>query len=71
MEALKYSIVVPIYNEEESLADLVKQVQEVMELLDGPAEVVLVDDGQPGLQLPADAGGEQPGFPVQDPAAFP
>jgi dolichol-phosphate mannosyltransferase len=45
METAKYSIVIPIYNEEESFPDLVKRLTEVMELLDGPAEVVLVDDG--------------------------
>ena len=45
VETPKYSIVVPVYNEEESFPDLVKRLSEVMELLDGPAEVVLVDDG--------------------------
>jgi dolichol-phosphate mannosyltransferase len=45
MEIPKYSIVVPVYNEEESLPDLVKKLREVMDLLDGPAELVLVDDG--------------------------
>lgn len=45
MEGVKYSIVVPVYNEEETLPELVKELQDVMELLDGPAEVVFVDDG--------------------------
>lgn len=45
MEAVTYSIVIPLYNEEESFSDLIKQLTEVMDLLDGPAEVVLVDDG--------------------------
>jgi polyisoprenyl-phosphate glycosyltransferase len=41
----KYSIVVPIYNEEESFADLIEQLSKIVALLDGSAEVVLVDDG--------------------------
>jgi polyisoprenyl-phosphate glycosyltransferase len=45
MESLTYSIVVPVFNEEESVPDLVKRLRDVMDLLDGPAEVVLVDDG--------------------------
>lgn len=45
METPKYSIVVPVYNEEESFPALIKRLREVMDLLDGPAEVVLVDDG--------------------------
>jgi dolichol-phosphate mannosyltransferase len=45
VETARYSIVVPVYNEEESFPDLVKRLSEVMDLLDGPAEVVLVDDG--------------------------
>jgi glycosyltransferase involved in cell wall biosynthesis len=45
MEAIKYSIVIPIYNEEETFPELIERVSEVIDLLDGPAEVVLVDDG--------------------------
>jgi len=42
---VRYSIVIPIYNEEESFGALVSRLAEVMDQLDGPAEVVLVDDG--------------------------
>jgi dolichol-phosphate mannosyltransferase len=45
VDTVKYSIVIPIYNEEESLPALVKRLREVMDQLDGPTEVVLVDDG--------------------------
>lgn len=45
METVKYSIVIPLYNEEESLPALVGRLREVMGELDGPAEVVMVDDG--------------------------
>jgi dolichol-phosphate mannosyltransferase len=41
----RYSIVIPIYNEEESFPDLFKRLREVMDRMDGTAEVVLVDDG--------------------------
>jgi polyisoprenyl-phosphate glycosyltransferase len=40
-----YSIVVPIYNEGECLPQLIERLTELTSRLDGPAEVVLVDDG--------------------------
>jgi len=45
MDSVKYSIVIPIFNEEESFGALVARLRGVMAQLDGPAEVVLVDDG--------------------------
>jgi dolichol-phosphate mannosyltransferase len=36
---------VPVYNEEESITELVPRLREIMDKLDGPAEAVLVDDG--------------------------
>src|SRR6516225_7294112 len=45
VDTVKYSIVIPIYNEEESFPALVRRLREVLDQLDGPAEVVLVDDG--------------------------
>ncbi len=45
LDAIKYSIVIPIFNEEESFGALVGRLGEVLDRLDGPAEVVLVDDG--------------------------
>lgn len=45
MDSVKYSIVIPVYNEQESLPALVDRLRPVMDKLDGPAEVVLVDDG--------------------------
>jgi glycosyltransferase involved in cell wall biosynthesis len=41
----EYSIVVPIYNEEETVSELVRRLQLLLEQLDGPAEMILVDDG--------------------------
>ncbi len=40
-----YSFVVPILDEAECLPELVKRLDELMDRLDGPAEVLLVDDG--------------------------
>jgi dolichol-phosphate mannosyltransferase len=45
MDAVKYSIVIPLYNEESGLPVLVERLQELIAQFDGPAEVVLVDDG--------------------------
>ena len=40
-----YSFVVPVYNEEDNLEELHRRVDAVMAKLDGPSEVLLVDDG--------------------------
>jgi glycosyltransferase involved in cell wall biosynthesis len=40
-----YSFVIPIYNEQETLPELARRLQAVMEDLDGEAEAILVDDG--------------------------
>jgi glycosyltransferase involved in cell wall biosynthesis len=40
-----YSIVIPILDEEDSLDELHRRVAGVLDQLDGPGEVVLVDDG--------------------------
>jgi polyisoprenyl-phosphate glycosyltransferase len=41
----KYSFVIPVYNEEETLREMHRRVSAVMDQLDGPAELVLIDDG--------------------------
>src|SRR5204863_9048151 len=40
-----YSLVVPAYNEEGVIAELVARLGEVMDSLDGDVEAILVDDG--------------------------
>jgi polyisoprenyl-phosphate glycosyltransferase len=45
MGTATYSIVVPVYNEQECLPHLIEELRAVMAQLDGPAEVILVDDG--------------------------
>ena len=66
LEAVRYSIVVPIFNEEESFGALVGRLAEVMDQLDGPAEVVLVDDGSRdgSFALMTAANREDPRFKV-------
>jgi glycosyltransferase involved in cell wall biosynthesis len=44
-EVPDYSIVLPVYDEEESLPELYERVTWLLERLDGDAEVILVDDG--------------------------
>jgi len=41
----EYSIVVPVYDEEDSLPELLRRVLSVADGLDGTVEVILVDDG--------------------------
>lgn len=66
MEAARYSIVIPVYDKEESIPDLVRQLREVLDRLDGQAEVLFVDDGsQDGsYRLMATACFEDPRFRV-------
>lgn len=45
MSAPVYSFIIPVYNEEETLPELHKQMAALLEQLDGDAEVILVDDG--------------------------
>lgn len=65
-DALKYSIVAPVYNEEESIAELVRRLREIMDKLDGPSEAVLVDDGSKdsSYRLMLEARGTDPRFKV-------
>lgn len=45
MSDIKYSIVVPVFNEAESLAELYRRMGAVMDGLDGACELILVNDG--------------------------
>lgn len=40
-----YTIVVPVYNEEETLPELTRRLTELLDRLDGSSEVIFVDDG--------------------------
>lgn len=41
----QYSFIIPVFNEEETLLELYKRVQAVMNQMAGPVELILVDDG--------------------------
>ena len=66
VDTVKYSIVIPIFNEEESFPALVKRLRDVMDQLDGPTEVVLVDDGSrdASYQLMTEANKEDHRFKI-------
>jgi polyisoprenyl-phosphate glycosyltransferase len=40
-----YSFIIPIYNEEETISEMYRRVSAVMDQMDGPVELLLVDDG--------------------------
>jgi glycosyltransferase involved in cell wall biosynthesis len=44
-QSLEYSLVVPVYNEEETLPELLRRLGLLLDELDGESEVILVDDG--------------------------
>jgi dolichol-phosphate mannosyltransferase len=41
----KYSLIIPIYNEEETIPEMYHRVSAVMDQLDGPVELILINDG--------------------------
>jgi polyisoprenyl-phosphate glycosyltransferase len=45
MEKVKYSVVVPVYNEEAVIAETNRQLSETMEALGEPYEIIYVNDG--------------------------
>ncbi|QCS49378.1 glycosyltransferase family 2 protein [Picosynechococcus sp. PCC 11901] len=48
---ITYSIIIPVYNEEANLPEMYRRVVQVIEELDGPAELVLIDDGSQDRSL--------------------
>lgn len=45
MEKIKYSVVIPVYNEEKSLRELTRRLVKTMRRLKGDWEIIFVDDG--------------------------
>ncbi|HAG82754.1 MAG TPA: glycosyltransferase, partial [Cyanobacteria bacterium UBA12227] len=41
----KYSFIIPIYNEEETLLEMYRRVSTVMDRMDGAVELIFVNDG--------------------------
>jgi dolichol-phosphate mannosyltransferase len=66
MERPRYSFVVPIYNEEETLPELERRLSAVLDRLDAPAEAILVDDGSRDRshELLLDLSGRDPRFKI-------
>jgi len=46
-----YSLVIPIYNEEENINEMYRRLNDVMEKLDGETELILIDDGSSDRSL--------------------
>ena len=42
---MKYSLIIPVYNEESMIPELYRRVSEVMDQLDGDSELILINDG--------------------------
>lgn len=63
---MSYSIVIPVFNEEETVPELVRRVGAVIGTLDAPADVILVDDGSRDgtMELLRKAHGEDARFKV-------
>ncbi|MDY7012121.1 MAG: glycosyltransferase family 2 protein [Cyanobacteriota bacterium] len=47
----QYSLIIPIYNEQETLPQMYARVSAVMDRLDAPAELILIDDGSRDCSL--------------------
>ncbi len=45
MKCVRYSMVIPVYNERDSIAALYSELQAVVGALDAPSEILFVDDG--------------------------
>lgn len=45
MKNIDYSVVIPIYNEEEIIPELWRQLSDVLQRLDGNSEVIFINDG--------------------------
>ncbi len=41
----KYSFIIPIYNEEETIAEMYRRMKAVMDRMDGDVELILINDG--------------------------
>jgi polyisoprenyl-phosphate glycosyltransferase len=51
-QPIRYSLIIPIYNEEEVLPQLVARIRALMDRLDGMSEAIFVDDGSADRSAP-------------------
>ncbi|HBE80653.1 MAG TPA: glycosyltransferase, partial [Firmicutes bacterium] len=52
MQNPDYSLIIPVYNEEETLPELYNRLCGLIKKLDGDAEVLLIDDGSMDASYP-------------------
>ena len=48
----KYSFIIPIYNEEETISEMYRRMSAVMDRMDGDVELILINDGSRDRSLP-------------------
>ena len=48
----KYSFIIPIYNEEETISEMYRRMRAVMDRMDGTVELILINDGSRDRSLP-------------------
>lgn len=48
----KYSFIIPIYNEEETILEMYRRMSAVMDRMDGAVELILINDGSRDRSLP-------------------
>lgn len=46
-----YSLIVPLYNEQDNLPELIRRLTDVMNILDAPTELILINDGSKDQSL--------------------
>jgi len=68
---MTYSVVAPVYNESATLPHFYRRVSAVLEALDAPYELILVDDGSRDTSLEIMRSLRADAPRVQDPELFP
>jgi dolichol-phosphate mannosyltransferase len=51
IDSIKYSFIIPIYNEEETISEMYRRIDGITNQLDGSLEIILVDDGSQDQSL--------------------
>lgn len=61
MNGIKYSVIIPMYNEEEVILESYRRLDNVMRPLGEEYELIFVNDGQPGPDHGDNAGCSEKG----------